>query len=128
LLKLIVPNSAGQIVRADIIPIRLVDQEYVESVVSFFRPRQQYSPAVPINQELKALFNAAVAGIIVAHVPSAEPSKLSTAIDAELENRLSFPWMINSPLRVQTLAIVEGGHVHPKNGGYAPSVICRRRP
>ncbi|KAI2629330.1 glutathione synthetase ATP-binding domain-like protein [Hypomontagnella submonticulosa] len=123
--KLILPNISGQVVRADIIPIRLANQELVDDIVSFCRPRQRYDGRVAAIHRLPpdALFKAAAAGLIVTHQTGADGLELCSVIEAGLANRLSVPWLLTSPVAaVQTLAIVEGGHVHPRNGGYASSV------
>lgn len=48
--------------------------------------------------------------------------RLCGLIEVGLANRLSLLWLLESPVAMQALAIVEGGHVHPKNGGYVPLV------
>ncbi|KAI1192375.1 glutathione synthetase ATP-binding domain-like protein [Nemania serpens] len=124
--KLIIPNISGQVVRADIIPIRLKNQELIDDVVPFCRPRQWYDNsrvAAADRPPLDTLFKAAAAGLTVVHQSGADGLGLCNLIEAGLANRLSMPWLLKSPVAaVQTLAIVEGGHVHPRNGGHSSLV------
>ncbi|KAI9737814.1 MAG: hypothetical protein M1834_009183 [Cirrosporium novae-zelandiae] len=127
--KLIVPLIKGHIVRSDIVPLRFLDCECVESALSFAEPLQFYpGHAIPKDKfdQLGELFSASAAGLLL-HGESEDSLGMSTRasspiVEAELENRLSFPWMIEHPPSRRTLAIVEGSRVHPDNGGTGPGI------
>jgi hypothetical protein len=127
--KLIVPLQKGYIVRSDIIPLRLRDSQFVETAVSFAEPLESYSGLAIIPSDtsnLVSLFSAAAAGLIL-HFNSEKESDdgleaLSLAVESELDNRLSFPWISSENIRRRTLVLVEGSRAHPDNGGTAPSI------
>lgn len=126
--KLIVPLTEGQIARADIIPLRFQDCEFVETSFALAKPLQTYpGKAVRIGHisHLSRLFEASVGGLIIQktpdHLRGVEVRSLSLFVEAELQNRLSFPWIVKHD-RSQTLVIVEGGRVHPDNGGTGPNI------
>ncbi|KAJ4858762.1 ATP-grasp domain-containing protein [Trichoderma breve] len=128
--KLIVPLQKGHIVRSDIIPLRLRDYQFVETAVSFAEPLESYSGLAITpsdSSNLVALFSAAAAGLILHHDSEKESDDeleaLSLAVESELENRLSFPWISSENIRRRTLVLVEGTRAHPDNGGStAPSL------
>ena len=112
--------------RSDIVPLRLVDCEYVESVVSFAEP-QQYFSGITVQKDhfdrLPELLAWSAAGIMIRNDgPESDPRVFSRFVESELDNRLSFSWLMQSAKPRQTLAIIEGGRVHPRNGGTGPSV------
>ncbi|GAB1199529.1 hypothetical protein APSETT444_008879 [Aspergillus pseudonomiae] len=123
LLKLIVPLAKGYIVRSDIINIRLHDCLLVEQIRSFTKPLQRYesetAPIVILGKDdicLSAVFAAAAACILVRPVPQAEREAVSWELDEELDNRLSFPWIIPETVRRRTLVLVEANSSHPEDG------------
>ncbi|OGM51268.1 hypothetical protein ABOM_000280 [Aspergillus bombycis] len=123
LIKLIVPLAKGYIVRSDIINIRLHDCFLVEQIRSFTKPLQRYesetSPIVVFDKDdisLPAIFAAAAACILVRPVPQAEWETVSQQLDEELDNRLSFPWIIPETARQKTLVLVEANSSHQEDG------------
>ncbi|KAF3492227.1 uncharacterized protein GIQ15_01744 [Arthroderma uncinatum] len=129
LVKLIVPLAKGYIVRSDIIPLRLCDCLMVEQVCSFAQPLQSYGGDVAClhpttfdskrdNLSLPEISGSAVAGILVCPVDQAELESVSSDLDQELDNRLSFPWIIETetPPRQRRLALVEANSSHPEDG------------
>lgn len=129
IVKLIVPLQKGHIVRADLIPLRLRDCQFVETAVSFAEPLQNYSGssiALSDANSLPALFSAATAGLIL-HYDAEKDSDvgieaLSLAVESELENRISLPWILSEDARRRTLVLVEGSRTHPENGGVGPGI------
>ncbi|RJE19813.1 hypothetical protein PHISCL_07844 [Aspergillus sclerotialis] len=123
LVRLIVPLQKGHITRSDIIPLRLQDSQYVETAVSFAEPLVHY-PGNPIASSvadnLPALFSAATAGLLlhhsVEHIPNVTLEALCSALDLELENRLSFPWILPGPVHRKTLVLVDANSAHPEDG------------
>ncbi|PTB40117.1 uncharacterized protein TrAFT101_004842 [Trichoderma asperellum] len=127
--KLIVPLQKGHIVRSDIIPLRLRDSQFVETAVSFAEPLESYNGLAITSSEtsnLVALFSAATAGLILHHNSENESGEgieaLSLAVESELDNRLSFPWISSETIRRRTLVLVEGSRAHPENGGVGPGI------
>ncbi|KAE8392427.1 hypothetical protein BDV23DRAFT_151214 [Aspergillus alliaceus] len=121
--KLIVPLQKGYIVRPDIIPLRLRDSQYVETTVSFAEPFETYDGcaiSVSDTTDLAALFSAATAGLLLYHEsqPVSDPSleALSLVVESDLENRLSFPWILRELAERRTLVLVDANSGHPEDG------------
>jgi hypothetical protein len=121
--KLIVPLRSGDIVRSDIIPARLQDSKYAEPSLSFAEPLQTYNgqPVLVSDQsDFTTLFSAAAAGLLLYQdsedSSNAKYEALSLAAELDLENRLSFPWILPETPQRKTLAIVDAGSSNLKNG------------
>ncbi|KAK4141741.1 uncharacterized protein C8A04DRAFT_13877 [Dichotomopilus funicola] len=133
LAKLIIPSTAGYIARSDIVSLRLKDSEHVESVATFAAPRQYFAGGDVIVEGadeccgwLSHLLRRSAAGIILRDHDDTgvkiNLQKASIALDAQLHDRLSFPWLTRSLHPRRTLAIIEAGRCHPRYGGTGPSV------
>ncbi|CAG2005215.1 unnamed protein product [Fusarium graminearum] len=123
LIKLIVPRSNGYIVRSDIIPLRLHDCPHVEVVRSFAQPLQAYNesatPEIVLDKEeisLSGIFRESTAGLLVISYPNSDLQVISSELEQELGNRLSFPWLIHETPRERTLVLVEANSSHPQDG------------
>ncbi|KAB8247345.1 hypothetical protein BDV35DRAFT_404411 [Aspergillus flavus] len=121
--KLIVPLQKGYIVRSDIIPLRLRDSQYIETAVSFAEPFQNYTGCAitPTDvNNLPALFSVAAAGLLVHHEVQLDSDPrleaVSLAVESDLENRLSFPWILPEPIHQKTLVLVDANSSHPEDG------------
>lgn len=128
LAKFLIPLSRGQIIRSDIIPLRLLDSEAVSVAESFAAPLQAY-PGEPISLDgnLIKILQAATAGLLLrTHDHDGNVLSLSSTsrlADAELQNRLSsLPWISEAPLSRQRLALVEGTQAFPDRPCTAPSI------
>ena len=128
--KFIVPLAKGQIIRSDIVPLRFVDCEVVVLASSFAEPLQVYS-GEPVSRDqlhrLDEILKSSTAGLLLKDRYFTGDirtglSALSSRADAELENRLSFSWIADEPLRRLRLAIVEGSRFHPDHGGNGPNI------
>ncbi|KAK7460169.1 hypothetical protein CaCOL14_008882 [Colletotrichum acutatum] len=126
--KLIVPLVEGQIVRSDIIPLRFIDCEFVDARSSLSEPLRFFSGLpVQVSQldDLAELLEVSAGGLILQALPpgigSLEARSFSQFVEAETENRLSFPW-ITTPTAPKTLVIVEGSRQHPSDGGTGPNI------
>lgn len=113
--KFIIPLNKGQIVRSDIVPIRFRDCELIESALCLAEPLQEYpGQALPEDEQydLRKIFLASAAAFILDDstigLRDIDASGLSSLVEVELDNRLSFPWIIERPITKMTLAIVEG--------------------
>lgn len=71
--------------------------------------------------DLTSLFSAASAGLIYT-ASSVENERLSLAAAQELEDRLSFPWIISEPAQDRTLVLVDANSAHPAKGGGIPGL------
>jgi hypothetical protein len=136
--RLVVPHSSGYIARSDILPQRLLGCTLTEGVVSFVRPRQYFAGTPASFESLIDSFPAAIGGVLVARKktelrngPIAAKENESIALDivlsqldAELRDRLSFPWLSALPIpeRRPTLALIEGGLFGPEAGGTGGSI------
>ncbi|RGP79561.1 multidrug resistance 3 [Fusarium longipes] len=120
LIKLIVPRSTGYITRSDIIPLRLHDCPHVEVVRSFAQPLQAYKQSAVVldKQEvsLSGIFKESVAGLLVFLDHNSDLQIISSELEHELGNRLSFPWIVQETPRERTLVLVEANSSHPQDG------------
>lgn len=124
----IVPRAKGYLVRTDIIPLRLVDCEYVEHVTSLIEGEKLYS-GDGLSEDslitLPSLLSAGVGGMIIAcQTPGQEYRTVLNSIEGELTKRLSFSWIIEHLQPRQTLAIVEGGRRVPADNSETGSVYA----
>ncbi|ORY16985.1 ATP-grasp domain-domain-containing protein [Clohesyomyces aquaticus] len=123
---LILPATAGYIIRSDIIPLRLVHCSVVTRAVSFAKPDKQF-PAAPVGAaiQLPDVLQASAGGLLFkreSYTGTNSLDFLSKNIGAELANRLSFPWVSKQKPERKTLVIVEGGRSGPDNGGTGESI------
>lgn len=123
LVKLIIPLQRGYIVRSDIVPMRLRDSKYFETVVSFAEPLQlhsQFNAPVAADACLDALFSAATAGLLLNKISGsdsqAEYKSLSISAESDLDNRLSLPWILPGTPPQKTLVLVDANSAHPEDG------------
>lgn len=123
LIKLITPLNSGYIIHSDIIPLRLLDSEYIKSSLSFAEPLQTYDGkgvSASASIDLPTILSAATAGLLL-HNDSVDSSDagyeaLSMAAESDLENRLSFPWIQPGIPQRKTLALVDANSSHPEDG------------
>lgn len=120
LIKLIVPRSTGYIARSDIIPLRLHDCPHVEVVRSFAQPLQAYKESAFVldKKEISfaGIFLQSAAGLLVLSDANSDLQVISSELEQELGNRLSFPWLIHETPRERTLVLVEANSSHPQDG------------
>jgi biotin carboxylase len=124
--KIILPRVSGYIVRSDIIPLRMVDCPHVISVTSFSEPQQWFPEGQITNHMTKQLLDviaASAAGILLDTQESlADVASDLDVLEGELQNRLSFPWLLKERLPKQTLAMVRGALRPPENGGTGSNI------
>ena len=120
LIKLIVPRSTGYIARSHIIPLRLHDCPHVEVVRSFAQPLQAYKESAFVSDKKEISFAGislqSAAGLLVMSDPNSDLQVISSELEQELGNRLSFPWLIHETPRERTLVLVEANSSHPQDG------------
>ncbi|RCI13282.1 hypothetical protein L249_0304 [Ophiocordyceps polyrhachis-furcata BCC 54312] len=123
--RLVVPQSRGYIVRSDIISLRMLDCPLIRCLVSFCKPHQFFDgqSIVPVDdqsRQLLAVLVASAAGMRLKRLYSSIGSFFDSpwvALDVEMRNRLSFPWLSEQAPQRRTLAIVDGGITGPDSGG-----------
>ncbi|RYP74267.1 hypothetical protein DL771_003088 [Monosporascus sp. 5C6A] len=126
--RLVLPRSPGYIIRPDIIPLRFLDCPLVTSVVSFSTVHEFFDGNASSIENLQTFpnaFKSSAGGMLLAPVDQTGHKSVeaqSPSLDAELSQRLSFPWLSAQAPRRQTLAIVDGGIISPENGGTGESV------
>jgi hypothetical protein len=117
--RLIVPLQAGHIVRSNIVALRMLDSEHIETAMSLADPLQTSAGRAVTSEDtddLETLFSAAAAGLIF-KTSNTEIESVSLAVDLELESRLSFPWILSEPAQAKTLVLVDANSAHPAKGG-----------
>ncbi|KAE8148646.1 hypothetical protein BDV25DRAFT_157925 [Aspergillus avenaceus] len=131
--KFVVPQTRGYIIRSDIIPKRLLDCPLVVKTVGLAKVHQLYDREANGTEDLHQLsdvFAAAAGGMLVKAcdpVDGKTVDALLASLDDELRNRLSFPWLSAQSAGRKTLAIVDGGISSPDNGGTGESVYMAAR-
>ncbi|KAE8375258.1 ATP-grasp domain-containing protein [Aspergillus bertholletiae] len=127
--RLVVPRSPGYIARSDIIPLRLIDCPVAASAVSFAKAHQFFDNKDRTINTLQAaldVFTSSAGGVLLKAVNGTDirtrHSQLA-ALDTELSNRLSFPWLSMQAPKRKTLALVEGGRNSPEFRGNGETVF-----
>ena len=124
--KLVIPRVSGYIIRSDIIPLRMIDCPHVVSVVSFSEP-QHWFPGDALKNgttaRLEDIFAASAAGILLdTNEEVADMALDLDALEIELQNRLSFSWLLKERRPRQTLAMVRGALRCPDYGGTGSNI------
>lgn len=121
------PRTQGQIIRSDILELRMLDCQVAKTVVSFAEPLQFFSgEAIRLDAaaDVPSALASSIGGILLANTGSDSSSVTQLAcLDEELRNRLSFPWISSEKLERKTLALVEGGRRNPEAGGNGETVF-----
>lgn len=126
--RLVVPRDAGYILRADILSQRLLNCPFVKQVETLARPLQYYDGASVADHMVAALtpvLESSIGAIILESVTSDGPFGIDAPLakaDAELRDRLSFPWLTAEPLRRRTLVLLDGGLRSPAEGGTGETI------
>lgn len=131
--KLILPRTSGYLVRADIIPLRMIDCPDVVSTISFPQARQRFSAfdqhedAVPAFEDILC---SAIAGV---EVDTSDLDGCSDtfarleAVEAQFRMRLSFNWILGDLIPKQTLVMVRGALRPPEHGGTGCNIYSTAR-
>ncbi|XP_014550157.1 hypothetical protein COCVIDRAFT_116300 [Bipolaris victoriae FI3] len=115
-ITLIAPRGHGNIVRADIVPKRMHDVDNVETTVALAEPLQLYTDeSWTATTSLSTLFRTAAGAIRLSPLSEGTIADAWTALEPELENRLSVPLLLTG-LKRQLLFMVEGGLSFPFAG------------
>lgn len=123
--RLVIPRTQGQIIRSDILELRMLDCRVAKIVASFAAPLQSFS-GEPIHlctsADIPSIFETSIGGILLEATTAESLDARLSHLDEELHNRLSFPWISPQKLERKTLALVEGGRRSPEAGGNGETV------
>jgi hypothetical protein len=120
LVKLLLPVQSGYIVQSDFLDRRMVDCFHVIDVKGFVTPGQRIEAcAVEVynSMSLSDLLPYCYGAVKVRQNASSSATDKSVAVNKELVNRLSYPWLLPGPVGRKRLALVGGGSLL-KSGGY----------
>jgi hypothetical protein len=126
--RLIVPRSPGYIVRSDVVPQRLLGCRLVACTGGLPELPQFFegtSFCIDSLQQTLSIFAISAGSIQLRSIDQTGHDTLDSlmaALDLELQNRLSYPWLSPQQPKRQTLAIVDGGLSSPENGGTGSSI------
>jgi hypothetical protein len=112
LVRLVLSNKEGFVIRCDFLSRRLEGCPLAETVTSFLEPLARVR-AAPENRDVTpetilSLASQAVGGIIALNPVTSPFAELIGGLDAELDNRISFPWTSSQPILPRRLAWVQG--------------------
>jgi len=120
-IKLILPAVEGYIIRSDIIQRRFLTCHLAEKVVDFSTIGTKVKPFFWNGEDKNALLweamHTAVGAIHVKAGDGQDTTDNLRLLDAEMQARLSFSWIIGKPLPKLRLALVDGkGYPHRSTG------------
>jgi biotin carboxylase len=109
----VLPAASGYVVRSDFPERRLEGVASIAQVVSFLAPRQAVTaPSVTgtTANDLRSFISSAAGVVVLGGEQKTGVSQLESlrALDAKLINRLSFPWVVSTPIPETRLVWVEG--------------------
>lgn len=114
--KLFLPVFEGYVVRNDLIQRRFLNYDLAESVSDFRSPRQHVQSFITSGEDLfQRAVNDAIGAILLKDLPGVNRPLLESAmslLESEVAARLSFPWIMDTPIPRKRLAIVQG-RPHP---------------
>lgn len=112
IIRLIFSKEEGYIIRCDFVQRRFEGCPFAQKVQSFLSPLQHVRAApdhLSLGEaNLHELVSMAVGGILASHTSSEQQSVLLDGLDAETENRLSFPWLCKEPIARKRIVWVQG--------------------
>jgi hypothetical protein len=109
--KFILPEVDGYTIRADFLECRLNGCELVAKAKGFLSPLQAVKSAISSHagpRSFVALVSSAIGGILLSSALDNPPEEMLHMLDMELNNRISFPWVLPGPIPRKRLAWVEG--------------------
>ena len=109
IIKLVLPTQTGYVVHSNCLKQRLLSCNVAQDVIQFkdVGQKMQHVPYRPDGAELLELVHGAFGGVLAkTNQPLVETTLHRLELD--LFDRLSFPWIIGSPVPMRRLALVEG--------------------
>lgn len=109
--RLFFPASTSYVSWAGAFETRMFDCPSVVDSFSAVQPLQrlQEAPLPNPNDDLKSLFENAVAGVMVEGCDDDDLRRRLTALNDQLVQRFSFPWFTSVEVKRKRLAVLEGG-------------------
>jgi biotin carboxylase len=110
-MRFIFAAQDGHVTRSDFLEQRLEFSQYVAKTTSFVSPLAAISSVAQCqvtSTSLVDILPKAVGGILPRTPVSEDPGSVLRSLDAELANKLSFPWVIATPLQRKRVAWVQG--------------------
>lgn len=111
IVKFIIPNEEGYVIRSDIFEDRLRGCPGIREVVSLVQPRQFVHSLPATAQSLAKVLELAVCCIFIDGNGGGFDHQLSDQLPSQLNERLSLPWLSPTPIPSRRLAVV--GEVRP---------------
>ncbi|OOF97957.1 hypothetical protein ASPCADRAFT_164050 [Aspergillus carbonarius ITEM 5010] len=109
-LKFILSRVDGYLARSDFLEQRLDGVKHIAWVVGFLHPRQEITAARSqiggTAQDLSALLSICVGAILLDN--GCGPHDTLHSVEKALCNRISYPWVVSTPIDQKRLAWVEG--------------------
>jgi biotin carboxylase len=108
--KFLLPTSSGYILRADFLERRMLDNQFAARVVGFSRPRQYFkSPEMKTGSEdFLTAMSLPVGAVLLDRKWSRSVMPSLQALETELFNRISGPFLSRKPISRKMLALVDG--------------------
>ncbi|KAI9825599.1 MAG: hypothetical protein M1819_000495 [Sarea resinae] len=109
-MKLLLPTSSGYMSRADFLERRMFDSQFAARVAGFSKPRQ-YFKSLDLKTGLEVFLKAissSVGGILLDRKWSRSIISSLQALESELFNRISGPFLVKEPITRKMLALVDG--------------------
>ena len=110
-IKLILPIEDGYVVRSDFLQQRLYGCPNVHWNRGFVQPREHLKkPHISSDgvESFAQILSSAAGALVVDEVSGRSQDSLLLDLEAELQGRLSYPWLIRQPIPARTIAIL--GH------------------
>ncbi|GAQ39416.1 hypothetical protein AtubIFM56815_007789 [Aspergillus tubingensis] len=112
IMKFVLSREDGYLVRSDFLQQRLDGMKHVSWVVGFLRPLQKVTtPRAPIAgtaHDLSALLSITVGAILLDTSSVTDLHDTLDSVEEALCNRISYPWVVPTPIARKRLAWVEG--------------------
>jgi biotin carboxylase len=110
-IRFMFPAQDGHVTRSDFLEQRLECSEYVARATTFVSPLEAISGVAHCqvtSTSLAGILPKAIGGILVRNQVSKDHASAFTGLDKELINKLSFPWVVQTPLQRKRIAWIQG--------------------
>ncbi|EWG44798.1 hypothetical protein FVEG_05786 [Fusarium verticillioides 7600] len=120
LIKVLLVPRNGYLCRRDILQLRMVHSDCVESVIPLQVEDKPYPAALQTETDLLSLLQSSPGALICkTSIQSADGLKVFDLVDREVNERLSFDWILPDKATALTVAVVGGRPLFDSTtGGY----------